>query len=179
MRIIGGVYRHRNIDFPMTAKTRPTKDMVRQGIFNAISRDISGKTVLDLFAGSGAMGIEAISRGAVKAFFVDSDASAISCIKKNLLSLQIEGSEVLKMDALKALDFLALKKWTFDVVFLDPPYAENMFDLLVRRLINEGLLAPNGIIVLENQKPIVPEGFPFKKIKNYHYGITDVTILWR
>jgi len=163
----------------LNSKTRPTKDMVRQGIFNAISPDIYGKTVLDLFAGSGAMGIEAISRGALKAFFVDRDASAISCIKKNLTSLKIESSEVFAMDAQKALDLFVTQKIVFDIVFLDPPYADDVFDLLIQRLINDGLLATNGIIVLENQKPILPEFYAFRKIKNYHYGITDVTILWR
>jgi len=179
MRIIGGVYRHRNIDFPQNSKTRPTKDMVRQGIFNALSLDIPSKTVLDLFAGSGAMGIEAISRGAQKAVFVDRDASAVSCIKKNIASLKIESCEVYAMDAQKALDLFVTRKTVFDIVFLDPPYADDVFDLLIQRLINDGLLAPNGIIVLENQKPILPESFAFRRIKNYHYGITDVTILWR
>ena len=179
MRIIGGLYRHRNIDFPLNAKTRPTKDMVRQGIFNAIAPDINGKTVLDLFAGSGAMGIEAISRGASKAIFIDHDYEAISCIKKNLSSLNITAFEVYRMEAQKALDFFASKQYVFDVVFLDPPYAENLFVLIIGRLINEGLLAQNGIIVLENQKPIIPDAIPFRKIKTYHYGITDVTILWR
>lgn len=179
MRIIGGIYRHRNIDFPLNAKTRPTKDMVRQGIFNALSKDIAGKTVLDLFAGSGAMGIEALSRGAKKATFVDHDSLALTYIKKNLATLQIEAFEIYGFDAHKALDFFHSKGLSFDIVFLDPPYAEDILNVLINRLIDEGLLAANGIIVLESNKLAVPESSVFRKIKNYHYGITDVTILWR
>ncbi len=179
MRVIGGIYRSRLIDFPKNQSTRPTKDMVRQGIFNAISRDIVGKSALDLFAGSGAMGIEALSRGATRVTFVDRDLQAIACIKKNLSSLNITGMEILSLDSSKALAFFESQKKSFDVVFLDPPYSHQETLTLIQDLESRGIVSSHGIIIYEGNAPLTVDPNHYARVKNYHYGITVVTILWR
>ncbi len=179
MRIIGGIYRSRLIDFPKNQKTRPTKDMVRQGIFNAISRDISGKNALDLFAGSGAMGIEALSRGALRVSFVDRDSQAVACIKKNLASLNIPDTEILTLDAQKAIAYFENQKRVFDVVFLDPPYSDKETLELLNELDHHGIISSHGIIIYEGNAPLAIDPNRYSRIKNYRYGITVVTILWR
>ena len=110
MRIVAGKYRHRLIDYPENnPDIRPTKDMVREGVFSALG-DISNKKVLDLFAGSGSMGIEALSRGASLCYFVDKSDLSIKVVKKNCLTLGIDNARVMQMDYLEALNKFIEKK---------------------------------------------------------------------
>ena len=178
MRIVGGKYRHRLIVYPDDAThTRPTKDRVREAIFSAVG-DITNYNVLDLYAGSGAMGIEALSRGASHCVFVDNSAIAIKTIKENVANLKIpnEEYEIIKNRDLIALDLLKQK---FDLIILDPPYEEGQYEMIVDLLKQKDLLSENAIIVMEANRPIILENIDYKKNKEYHYGEIMVFIYWR
>ena len=178
MRIVGGKYRHRLIIYPDDAThTRPTKDRVREAIFSAIG-DITNYNVLDLYAGSGAMGIEALSRGASHCVFVDNSVIAIKTIKENVTNLKIPNDEyeIIKNRDLVALDLLKQK---FDLIILDPPYEEGQYEMIVDLLKEKDLLSENAIIVMEANRPIILENIDYKKNKEYHYGEIMVFIYWR
>ena len=178
MRIVGGKYRHRLIVYPDDAThTRPTKDRVREAIFSAVG-DISNYNVLDLYAGSGAMGIEALSRGASHCVFVDNSVIAIKTIKENVTNLKIpnEEYEIIKNRDLVVLDLLKQK---FDLIILDPPYEEGQYEMIVDLLKEKDLLSENAIIVMEANRPIILENIDYKKNKEYHYGEIMVFIYWR
>ena len=178
MRIVGGKYRHRLIVYPDDAThTRPTKDRVREAIFSAIG-DITNYNVLDLYAGSGAMGIEALSRGASHCVFVDNSVIAIKTIKENVTNLKIpnEEYEIIKNRDLVALDLLKQK---FDLIILDPPYEEGQYEMIVDLLKEKGLLSENAIIVMEANRRVILENIDYKKNKEYHYGEIMVFIYWR
>ena len=181
MRIVGGKYRHRTIIYPDDAThTRPTKDRVREAIFSALG-DISGARVLDLYAGSGAMGIEALSRGAGHCTFVDISLIAIKVIKDNINNLKISDDEyeIIKNRDINALDYLKQKGNKFDLIILDPPYEEGQYEEIVAKLNNDGLLSENAIIVMEANRPIKLENIDYQKNKEYHYGEIMVFIFWR
>ena len=181
MRIVGGKYRHRNIIYPDdVVHTRPTKDRVREAIFSALS-DISNARVLDLYAGSGAMGIEALSRGASYCTFVDISPIAIKVIKENIANLKINESEyeIIKNKDINALDYLKQKGEKFDLVILDPPYEEGQYEAIVDKMNNDGLLNENAVIVMEANRPIKLENIDYQKNKEYHYGEIMVFIYWR
>ena len=178
MRIVGGKYRHRLIVYPDDAThTRPTKDRVREAIFSAVG-DITNYNVLDLYAGSGAMGIEALSRGASHCVFVDNSIIAIKTIKENVTNLKIPSDEyeIIKNRDLVAIDLLKQK---FDLIILDPPYEEGQYEMIVDLLKEKDLLSENTIIVMEANRPIILENIDYKKNKEYHYGEIMVFIYWR
>ncbi len=181
MRIVGGKYRHRLISFPDDmAHTRPTKDRIREAVFSALG-DINGYRVLDLYAGSGAMGIEALSRGASHATFVDVSALAIKTIKDNITSLKIDPSEyeIIKNRDLVAIESFKQRGLKFDLVILDPPYEQGEYEKIVELLCNNSLLSDNAIIVMEANRPITLENIDYQKNKEYHYGEITVFIYWR
>ena len=181
MRIVGGKYRHRTIIYPDDAThTRPTKDRVREAIFSALG-DISGARVLDLYAGSGAMGIEALSRGAIHCTFVDISHIAIKVIKENIANLKIEESdyEIIRNKDINALELFKQREQKFDLIILDPPYEEGQYEAIVDKLNNDGLLSENAIIVMEANRPIKLENIDYQKNKEYHYGEIMVFIYWR
>ena len=178
MRIVGGKYRHRIIIYPDDAThTRPTKDRVREAIFSAIG-DISNARVLDLYAGSGAMGIEALSRGASHCTFVDISPVAIKTIKENLNNLKIDDNEyeVIKNKDINAIESFKNK---FDLIILDPPYEEGQYELIVNLLKEKDLLSEHAIIVMEANRSIKLENIDYIKNKEYHYGEINVFIYWR
>ncbi len=178
MRIVGGKYRHRIIIYPDDAThTRPTKDRVREAIFSAIG-DISNARVLDLYAGSGAMGIEALSRGASHCTFVDISPIAIKTIKENLNNLKIDNSEyeVIRNKDINAIESFKNK---FDLIILDPPYEEGQYELIVNLLKEKDLLSDHAIIVMEANRFIKLENIDYIKNKEYHYGEINVFIYWR
>ena len=181
MRIVGGKYRHRLISFPDDmAHTRPTKDRIREAVFSALG-DINGYRVLDLYAGSGAMGIEALSRGAKHATFVDVSALAIKTIKDNITSLKIDPSEyeIIKNKDLGAIESFKQNNRQFDLVILDPPYEFGEYEKIVELLYNNSLLSDNAIIVMEANRQITLENVDYQKNKEYHYGEITVYIYWR
>lgn len=179
MRIVSGKYRHRLIEFPKNATiTRPTKDRVRESIFSAVG-DITDKVVLDLYAGSGSMGIESLSRGAKFCYFVDIDKEAISCVFKNLKSLNEKNATCINSDDLNAINKFVNEMIKFDLVILDPPYAHDNYNDIIGLLVDNDLLNKQAIIVVENNKQILYNDFDLYKNKSYHYGDINVDILWR
>ncbi len=147
MRIISGTLRGKKLSTLEGIETRPTLDRVKESIFNIIQSDIKDANVLDLFGGSGALGLEALSRGANKAVFCDSSKAAIRIIEKNIKDTKLEcKSQIINNDYLKALDMLNEK---FDIIFLDPPYKTNFAINAINKIIKLNLLSENGIIIFE------------------------------
>ena len=179
MRIVGGIYRHRLITYPDDAKhIRPTKDRIREAIFSALG-DINGYRGLDLYSGSGAMGIEALSRGCSFVSFVDINKIAIKTTTDNLNSLQIKNAEVLFMKDEEAINLFAKRKDQFDIVFLDPPYKEGQYEHIINLLLNNDLLSNRAIIVTECDHDIVVDSSLYNNKRDYKYGEIQVSILRR
>ena len=178
IKIAVGFYRSRIIETPASL-TVPTKSMVREAMGNALYQDLQGAIVLDLFAGSGALGLEALSRGAKEAYFVDSSAEAYAVINRNIVSLKAKGKAFCE-DFEKAIsDFKALNIH-FDVVFLDPPYAmKDVYFSVPKELLEAGLLSEKAVLVLEFEGEVNAPLSLFASSKRYHYGRTDVLILRR
>ena len=175
IRIIAGEFRHREIVNPNRIKTRPTQDRVREAIFSAISMSIKNRVVLDLFAGSGAYGFEALSRGAECAYFVDNAKECIDAIKLTTNNLKINDRVFIYKRDFD--DFLKMCNTKFSLVFLDPPYADKSNVETINKLINLNLLSNNAIIVAEQDIELEPiEGFSLKK---YSYGYKKVGIYRR
>jgi 16S rRNA (guanine966-N2)-methyltransferase len=151
MRIIGGRARGRLLRAPGGARTRPTSDRVREALFSAVEARIGleGAAVLDLFAGSGALGLEALSRGAASAVFVDSSADAARAILDNSRRIGLErGCRVIRGDAVRAASLLGGEGARFDLVLCDPPYGDDPAPAL-GALVGAGLLSEAGLLVLE------------------------------
>lgn len=157
MRISGGTGRGRRITAPSGSAVRPTSDKVRQALFNILGDRISGAVFLDLFAGAGAVGIEAISRGAGAVVFVDASRRSAGIIEKNLRRTDLgEEARVVVADA-----EAFIRRWSgpYDIIFMDPPYAEDINDL-IERIGDSGLLKPDGLLVYEHfRKRASPERF--------------------
>ena len=179
MRIVGGKYRHRLISYPDDAKhIRPTKDRIREAIFSALG-DIEGYVGLDLYSGSGAMGIEGLSRGCSFMTFVDINKIAIDTTKKNLGSLGIKEAEVLYTDDESAIKSFINNKKRFDIVFLDPPYKLGQYEKILSLFKENELLTERAIIVIESDHDIAIDDNYFSKRRDYKYGEIKVIILWR
>lgn len=150
MRVIAGKARRLNLVAP-NEKVRPTTDRTKETLFNIINNDIPGAKVLDLFAGSGALGIEALSRGADGCWFFDNYKDSIDCIKINLEHTKlIEKARVFKYDYVKALETLGFEKRQFNLIFIDPPYNMGLEDKAITKIQELDLLADDGIIVIES-----------------------------
>ena len=176
MRINAGIYKRHNIYLTNLDTTRETSDKVRQAIFNLIGQYFDGEVVLDLFSGSGAMALEAISRGASKAYFNDINKKACDIIKKNINLLKIEKPCIVtNLDyktCLKKID-----KKCLDIIFLDPPYAMTNIDEIMSLILEEDILKDNGIVSFEMAKTtptIQVEGYDI--IKEKVYGIKKVIV---
>ena len=177
MRIIAGSRKGARIFAPKGADTRPSGDRVREAAFNLIGPGrAEGATVLDLFAGSGAMGLEALSRGAVHATFVESDRDACRTINRNLDKLRLEGATVLCQHALIALRADARRGTRYDLVLVDPPYRR--FSSLQNALIQHlpEILAPDGLLLLETAAGEEPELPPLAKRTSRRYGSARLTL---
>lgn len=153
MRIIAGKYKGRKIGFP--DHIRPTQDKVRQAIFDTLGQDFKGLRVLDLFAGSGALGIEALSRGAESVVFVDIERKCNLWVKNNLEGLGLsprscEKVEIYRQDGFRAIAIAAKRKRTFDVIFADPPYHKELAKKLLKTRGLDDILAPRGFLVVEH-----------------------------
>lgn len=179
MRVIAGTYRHRKLAWPNDNSIRPTKDRVREAIFSALG-DISGISFLDLYAGSGAIGIEAISRGASFVDFVDRNINAIKCIKQNISSLRIDSNlyHLHQGNDIDILSHFIINNKSFDIIFLDPPYKEGKYQEIINMILEYNLLNENGIIVTESDKEL-NLNIECKKTKKYKYGEIFVNIFWR
>lgn len=173
MRIVAGKYRGK-ILFPPKDKTiRPTTDKVKQALFTKLQFDIQDAVVLDLFTGSGALGVEALSRGASKVYFVDKSKINLSIAKKNVESLN-ESGVFLCCDYEKAL--LSLKE-KFDLIILDPPYASDYYERALELIYKNNLLKENGIIVCEHDNTVSISQTYFEIFDNKRYGDIHLTYL--
>ena len=158
--------------------TRPTTDKVKESVFSVIQFDIEGRRVLDLFAGTGQLGIEALSRGADSAVFVDSRREAVQLIRENLALCQLEDkAQVRQGDALAYLK----SGEKFDLIFLDPPYAATLLDEALKGIMAFDICRPHGIIVAESaaDKVLPPVLPPYRLHREYRYGKIKVTVYHR
>ena len=170
MRIIAGSHRGQTIHAPRGIDTRPTSDRVRENVFNIVG-PLDGAAVLDLYAGSGAMGLEALSRGAAHAVFVERDPEAVRAIERNLDKLRLRAT-VLRKDAVAA---LAADTRKYDLVLVDPPY-DMYLDIqpqLARYL--PAVLAEDGVLVVETDARVEPE-LPFEQRTSRKYGSARITV---
>ena len=176
MRVITGKARGVALKTPDGMATRPTSDRVKEALFSVIQFDIPGSHVLDLFGGTGQLGIEALSRGAKSAVFVDAAESACKLIQENLKKTKLaEDAKVVRSDYM---EYLRRCKEAFDIIFLDPPYAEVFLENSLNFISEIDILQTNGIIVTE--RPLdkeLPWNFPgFTRSKDYKYGNTLITL---
>ena len=175
MRIIAGSNKGARIFAPKGDDTRPTGDRAREAAFNLIG-PVDGAAVLDLFAGSGAMGLEALSRGAASAVFVESDRDACRTIDRNLDKLRLTGARVVQQDAVRALAAEAAAGRRYDLVLVDPPY--EMFSSLQNGLSKylPAVLAKDGLVVVETGARGEPELPPLSKRTSRRYGSARITL---
>lgn len=174
MRIITGAARGKRLITPEGRDVRPTPERVKEGIFSAIQFDIEGRRVLDLFAGSGQLGLEALSRGAESCTFVDASDKSLDIVRKNIESTGFAGkSKICRMDFSS---FAAASRDTFDIAFLDPPYAAGLLMPALRAVLP--LMSDYGIIVCEHPPEIKPDDNVggFRKTRTYKYGKVLVTV---
>ncbi len=174
MRIVAGSRKGHTIHAPKGRETRPTSDRVRENTFNLIG-PVDGASVLDLFAGSGALGLEALSRGAARAVFVESDRDAARTIERNLDKLRLSGATVLQRDAVQALTAEAQAGRRYDLVLVDPPYgAYPSLQMTLSRYL-PAVLAEDGVLVVETDAREEPE-LPLATRTSRTYGGTRVTL---
>ena len=170
MRVITGTARGRRLKEPVGMETRPTTDRVKEGIFSSIQFEIEGRRVLDLFGGTGQMGIEALSRGAAHCTFVDLRKDAAAAIRENLALTDLSNAAtVIQGDALA---YLTRCRESFDVIFLDPPYDSGLLKKALEAIITIDIVNENGIIVCENGFNVSwpnPQ-LPYRFQKEYRYG---------
>ena len=179
MRVVAGSARGTVLKTPEGMLTRPTADRVKEAVFSILHFDVEGAAVLDLFGGTGQLGIEALSRGAKKAVFVDQQAKACDLIKENLRRTKFtaQGS-VIRGDYL---EYLKRTKEKFDIILLDPPYAEIFLENALKCIAEIDILGDNGIIVTERpaEKPLDIAMPGFTRSRDYKYGKTVVTLYRR
>ena len=181
MRIIGGQARGRTIIAPAGSKTRPTQDYVRESLFNIIRWDVQDARVLDLFAGTGALSLESVSRGARSAVLVDTDRDACAAIRRNIETARMgESCRLLQKDYRAAMDQLAREGCAFDVVFLDPPYRMENTGEICAALYDRGLLAEAFLLVVEHRRGCAPLlDARFEAFDQRNYGDTQITFARR
>lgn len=172
MRVISGKVRGKRLKEPSDYEIRPTTDMVKESLFNIIQFDIEGRRVLDLFAGTGQLGIECLSRGAADCTFVDMSTDAVSLVKSNLNTCGLT-ARVVRDDSLSFLK----RGGSFDLILIDPPYATELVEKALDIIYSVDILSEGGIIVCEYpREKILPEmPSPYKKIKEYRYGRVKLT----
>ena len=167
MRVITGSARGRKLKTPENYDIRPTTDNVKEALFNIIQFDIEGRRVLDLFAGTGQLGIETLSRGAKSCVFVDKDRAALKIVKENLKTCALEGT-VVQADSL---EFLR-RSGQFDLIFVDPPYDSGLYGEVLKTINFVDKLSDGGIIICEARREnlLPPMEAPYRMGKEYVYG---------
>ena len=176
MRVITGKARGVVLKTPKGMQTRPTADRVKEALFSIIQYDVPGARVLDLFAGTGQLGIEALSRGATSAVFIDESANACALVKENLTKTRlIDNTKIIRSDYAA---YLKGCKEKFDIIFLDPPYAEVFLENSLKMITEIDILQSNGIIVAERPfgKELLFEYDGFLRSKDYKYGNTVLSL---
>ena len=172
MRVISGTLKGRNILGYNIDGTRPTMDRVKESVFGTIQNYIPNSIVLDLFAGSGNLGIEAISNGAKYCYFVDNNIESIKVIRKNIDNFNIRSKvSILHDDYNKALNYFNNNNIKFDIIFVDPPYKYKIIDKVINEILNYNLLNEDGIIILEFENDKLNDEYKtLQLIKSKKYG---------
>jgi 16S rRNA (guanine966-N2)-methyltransferase len=153
MRIITGRAKGIRLNAPRGLGTRPTSDRVKESVFNILGDIVTNAQVLDIFAGTGNLGLEALSRGAAAAVFIDNSIESITIIKENAWRTKlIEQAEIYKNDAIRALDRFVETSRSFDLIFCDPPYNKGLVEIVLNKIENNLILKPQGILVMEHSK---------------------------
>lgn len=179
MRVVSGTKKGLHLKAVPGMSTRPTTDKVKEAIFNIIGPYFEGGIGLDLFGGSGGLGIEALSRGIEKIIFVDRDQKAIQTIKANLETCNLsEHAEIYRNDATRAMKALIKRDIQFDLILLDPPYKQQKINQLLQEISEHSLLTKNGYIVAEHGSEVtLDESFgKLIKVRSENYGIIGVSI---
>jgi len=176
MRVITGSARGVRLLTPEGEQTRPTTDRVKEALFNIIQFDIEGRSVLDLFAGTGQLGIEALSRGAKTATFVDNRSDAVKLIKENIRKTKFQDQSTVFTGDYAT--FLQTSRQRFDLIFLDPPYAESFLENALKRISTIDIVKDGGIIICERpvEKELSQDLLGFERSKDYRYGKTIITL---
>ena len=176
MRVITGTARGRRLQEPKDASVRPTTDMVKEAIFSILQFDIPGRRVLDLFAGTGQLGIEALSRGAKECVFVDSSPASLALVRRNLEICGFKG-QVVRADAAEYLSHCG----KFDIVLVDPPYHDGLYGKILESLFVFDILTDGGIILVESMRgeSLPPADPPYTRGKTYSYGKISLTLYTR
>ncbi len=180
MRIISGRFKGRRLTAPAGMDIRPTADRIKESIFNILGQRIRNTTVLDLFAGTGALGIEALSRGAAFAVFVDQSNTALSVIRHNVRHLDVEDRiRIIRWNIKRNLNCLLSMKRKFDLVFMDPPYEKDSVSPALANLISCGALSPHGNIVIEHgvREPVDVDFGALSLVDQRNFGKTLVSFM--
>lgn len=179
MRVISGILKGKNIEGYSISGTRPTMDRVKESVFSTIQDSIKNSVVLDLFAGSGQLGIEAISNGSKLCYFIDNNKEATNTIKKNIELLNIKDkSIVLNYDYKKSLNYFKDNNIKFNIIFVDPPYDYDVLDKVISKILEYNLLEKKGILVIEHTKEIKGDykDLYLYKAKKYGYKYINIYI---
>ena len=178
MKVISGILKGRNIEGYNIDGTRPTMDRVKESLFATIQNNLKDSIVLDLFAGSGNLGIEAISNGAKLCYFIDNNKEVIKVLNKNISNLNIKSnSKVILSDWKKSLNEFANQNLKFDLIFVDPPYDYNVYEKILDKVSNLNLLNENGLIILEHSNLKFKEKYNNLTLyKEKKYGNKSVNI---
>lgn len=178
MRVISGSRKGYRLKGPKGKNTRPTEDRIKESLFN-ILRDIDEESIaLDLFAGSGSIGIEFLSRGAKKVYFIDKSFFSIKAIKENLDHTNLtERAQVIKNEAIKIIDLFSKDNIKFDYIFIDPPYGQGLIMKALKGISDKKVLKENGIIIVEHEKELILEEniYDLVKINHRSYGNKSLT----
>lgn len=180
MRIISGASKGRKLVTPKSQSLRPTSDRVKESIFNILGGEVEGKFVLDLFAGTGNLGIEALSRGAKKAVFVEKGRQALRLIRRNVIQIGLEGRvEIIPRDASRAIGILKWRGEIFDLIMMDPPYEKGLIKRTLTKLNSHPIYHVNSILIIEHDRreplPSIPEGWNL--IRERRMGDTVISFL--
>ena len=184
MRIISGQFKGKKLLEPIDKKTRPLKDLVKESLFNIIKHskklniDLEKSNVLDLFAGVGSFGLEALSRGAKDVLFIENYNEVVKILKKNIENLDLNKKcDVLEKDIMKDFNFKELNK-SFDIIYLDPPFKEKNINLLIMKINKSNILKTNGIIILHRHKDENEQFIDeFNIVEEKQYGISKIIFL--
>ena len=178
MRVLAGALKGRRLVTPRGLGTRPTADQVRIALMDALTPYLGGARLLDLFAGAGGVGLEALSRGAAHATFVERDARAVAALRQNIAALEVEAqTRVLRRDAARALARLAETGERFEIVFLDPPYESALVAATLQRHGTSALVEPGGRVVVQHptKRPPPAEIGGLRAVRTRRFGETTLT----
>jgi 16S rRNA (guanine966-N2)-methyltransferase len=180
MRIISGTSKGRRLSTPKNRSLRPTSDRVKESIFNILRREMEGKVILDLFAGTGNLGIEALSRGAERVVFVEKGRQALQLIQRNLVQFGLEGqSEIIPKDANRAIGILKRRGESFDLILMDPPYEKGLIQKTLMKLNSHQIYHMDSILVIEHHRrePLPHLGDGWNLIRQRRMGDTVISFL--